>query len=418
MKVAGLKITVIDGDVSYPPNSGKRLRTLKLLLPLAGRHTITYLARSESPPESPANREAAAYFRDHGIEPILVNAPLPPKRDRLRFAANLARNLLSPLPYSVATHASRAMRDAARAHAARRPVDLWQLEWSGYGYCVEGASAPVVLQAHNVDALLWRRYGEAERNPVRRAFIADQERKFISFERRAFQAADRIVAVSEEDSRNARQMYGPLPIDVVDNGVDVAGLAGVTPEIGCARILFLGALDWRPNIDGIDFLLRDIWPAVRSARPGARLVVVGRNPPADLARRLAATEGTELHADVPDVKPFLASCATMAVPLRIGGGSRLKVLEAMAAGLPVVSTGIGAEGLGVENGVHFRRADTAPDFAAALVAALTSPDAQAQMARRARAWVSVRHDWSLLSARLEESWLRTVAARGDVKTPS
>lgn len=405
-----MKITVIDGDVSYPANSGKRLRTLNLLLPLARQHEITYLARSESA----ANHQAEMFFRDHGIEPILVEAPLPSKKAGSAFYAKLGRNLLSPLPYSVTSHVNSAMLDAARTHSARNPIDVWQLEWSGYGYCVENSGIPVVLQAHNIDALLWRRYGEAEQNPLRRAFIAEQERKFIRFERRAFQRASRIIAVSAADADAAQKLYGPLPIDVVDNGVDVAAMAAIAPDLGSRKVLFLGALDWRPNIDAIQILLKEIWPRVRLAEPGAGLNIVGRSPSRDLVRQIhqATAEGVELHADVPDVRPFLRACAVMAVPLRIGGGSRLKVLEAMAAGLPVVSTGIGAEGLALVPGRHFLQADEGATIAAELVTAIRSPDAMAEMARLARTAVSRRYDWTALAACLEQSWERSIETSG------
>ena len=261
---AAMHVTIIDGDVSFPMTSGKRLRTLNLLLPLARRHALTYIGRSEGPQQS---RIAAEFLADHGITPLLVDAPLQQKQGTA-FYANLARNLISPLPYSAASHIKPAMRAAAVAHAAEHPVDLWQLEWSGYGYCVEGLAAPVVLQAHNVDALVWQRLHETEANTARRHFLRHQARKMERFEGAAFHKADRVITVSEDDAALAARLYGELPLDIIDNGVDVEQFANLKPTPGSETILYLGALDWRPNSDAVELLIETIFPlVVRSAPP-------------------------------------------------------------------------------------------------------------------------------------------------------
>jgi glycosyltransferase involved in cell wall biosynthesis len=392
---------IIDGDVSYPATSGKRLRTLNLMLRLAGRHRITYLARGQG--DLAQNREATAFLRDHGIDARIVDDPLPPKKGAA-FCARLAANLLSPLPYSVASHRSEKFRAAVAELAARDRVDLFQLEWTGYLHTLPSPSAPAVVQAHNVDSLLWQRYHQAETRALARWYIAAQWRKFLRFERQAFRAARAVVAVSVEDAALAREWFGVEHIDVVDNGVDVAHFRSVRPQPASRTILYLGALDWRPNLDALDLLLDAIFPAVAALVPGARLVVVGRSPPDRLRRRVAAVPGAELHADVPDVRPYLGASAVMAVPLRIGGGSRLKILEALASGLPVVSTRVGAEGLAVRPGHDFTLADSPSEMTGALVRCLTRPEEAVAQAERGRQTVAGRYDWSSLADRLERVW--------------
>jgi polysaccharide biosynthesis protein PslH len=406
-----MHVTIIDSDVSYPMTSGKRLRTMNLILPLAKTHQLTYIGRSESTAQA---REGATFLADHGIAPVMVHAPLQQKQGaRLYF--NLAKNLASPLPYSVTSHVHAAMRAAAQRQSSAGEVDLWQVEWLGYNYCVAGLPGPVVIQAHNVESLIWKRYGETESNPARRMFVRQQWRKFERFEREAFLAADRVLAVSTADADLARNLYGPVALDVVDNGVDINGFSGLAPRPGSSQILFLGALDWRPNIDALDLLLGTIFPAVRANNPRARLAVVGRHPSPALRQRIEMTAGAELHADVPDVKPFLQSSAVMAVPLRIGGGSRLKILEALAAGLPVVSTGVGAEGLEIEDGIHYVKADTASAMSAALVAALADTAIHFKQAAAGRLAVAARYDWPMLAARLERSWEAAVRSHAAKK---
>jgi glycosyltransferase involved in cell wall biosynthesis len=395
-----MHVTIIDGDLCYPMTSGKRLRTLNLMLPLARQHRLTYIARGLGTVE---DQEAAVFLAGHGITPVIVADPLAPKSGAA-FYARLAANLTSPLPYSVASHVSPAMRAAVEHHWANAQVDLWQLEWMGYNYCINGLRRPVVVQAHNVDQLLWRRYFEAERNIVKRLYIADQTRKLSRFECRVFRAMTRIIVVSAADAEVARKLYGNLPLDVVDNGVDVAAFRHIHPLSDSRTILFLGALDWRPNADAIELLLNRIFPLVRTRAGDTKLAIVGRNPPAWLQERVVGEPGVELHADVPRVEPYLERSAVLAVPLRIGGGTRLKILEALAAGLPVVSSGVGAEGLMLTPGVDFTLADSPEAMAAALLRCLRDRAWARAQGEHGRATVAARYDWNMLSVRLERVW--------------
>lgn len=401
-----MKVVIVDGDVSYPATSGKRLRTLNLMLRVARRHQVTYVGRCAA--DSEEARAAPPFLREHGIEPVLVHDPVPRKAG-LAFYGRLAANLLSPLPYSVASHHSAAMRQAIREIAGRQPVDLWQAEWTPYLDLID-ADLPGrrLVIAHNVDTLIWQRYYENEHNLPKRVFLQRQWRKFERYEREAFRKADRVVAVSEEDARLVRDLFGQPAVDVVDNGIDRAYFEQAKGQRDPARILFLGALDWRPNLDGVGLLLDKIFPAVLAQEPSARLAIVGRNPPPGLAQRIEQAPGVELHANVADVRPFLAESGVMAVPLRIGGGSRLKILEALACGLPVVSTKVGAEGLHLTPGVDYAQAEE-DALAAALVRAIHAPaEAQAQ-AEHGRQIVLETYDWEVLSRKLEASWEKCLA---------
>ena len=400
---------IVDGDVSYPATSGKRLRTLNLMLRLAQRHRVIYIARSHGMPAEA--QQAEEFLRDHDIEPILVEDPLP-RKSGLGFYLRLAGNLFSPLPYSVATHTSVRMREAVAAHAALNSVDVWQFEWPSYMATLTDPAARKVLIAHNVDSLIWQRYYETEARPLRRWYIKQQWRKFERFERRAFAAATRVVAVSPDDAVLIREQFGQPNVDVVDNGIDREYFSAVKPEPDPNRILFLGALDWRPNLDAIGVMLERIFPAVRAQHPDARLWVVGRNPPAGMHEKITAVPGAELHADVADVRPYLARSGVMAVPLRIGGGSRLKILEALACGLPVVSTRVGAEGLSLRSGEELTVVEDAEGMVAGLLQCLREPGPAQAMARRGRAVVLERYDWDALALKLEAVWERCACDAG------
>ena len=402
-----MRVAVVDSDLPYPPTSGKRLRSLHLMLPLAKRHQLTYVCRGRA--GSPEAKTAVEFLRDHGVEPVLYEDVLP-RKSGPGFYARLAANLLSARPYSVGSMLGPGLRAAVAEHAVPGRADLAYFEWPGLAEALPpGTTLPRMVDAHNVETLIWQRYHETERSRLRRWYVKGQWRKFERFERRVFGAATRVVAVSDADADLMRAQFGVECVDVVENGIDRAAFENVEGERDANTIVFLGSFDWRPNLDAVELLLRDIFPRVRQRCPAARLRLVGRRAPEWLAERIRGCLGVELHADVPDVRPYLAESGVMVVPLRIGGGSRLKILEALACGLPVVSTAVGAEGLRLRAGEDYVAAEGTEGLAAALCAAIREPERVREMARRARGFVLDEYDWAAQAERLGVVWERAIA---------
>ncbi len=398
-----LRVGIIDEELPFPPNSGKRIRTLNLIERLAARHQITYVAhRNASVTET---LEAEKYLHSRNIRVVIVERTVPPRSGPL-FYFRLAANLMSPVPYSVQSHSSRQMQATIRQLDASGTVDLWQVEWTPYAANIRGVvRSPWLVVAHNIESQIWQRYSETERNPVRRWYIDRQCRKFQRFERAAFSEACHAVFVSDEDSRRARDQFGACRTSVVANGVDVDYFRPSSAERKPKSILFLGSLDWRPNQDAVQLLLHDVFPAVLAAQPDARLHIVGRNPAAWLVKAAATAPGVELHANVPDVRPYLWQCSVMAVPLRIGGGSRLKILEALACECPVASTYVGSEGLDLVPGEHFTEMRSDPSaMAAGLLQCIASPRRMAQTASEGRTRVLALYGWNGLADSLDQVW--------------
>ena len=403
-----LNVAVLDEELPFPLTSGKRIRTYNLLARLAARHRVTILCHKN--PDRAEALDADDAVRALGIETVVVDRAVPPKAGA-GFYARLAGNLLSPLPYSVATHASPALAEAVRAHAAENAVDVWHCEWTPYAQVLRDALAERLagarwsVMAHNVESLIWRRYTEAADNPVKRLYIREQLRKFERFERWAYSSATAAVAVSREDAALMRSDFGATRVHVVENGVDVDFFRPQRDvDRDPAQMLFMGSLDWRPNQDAAVQLLTEVLPRVRAKVPHATAVLVGRRPPDWLRAKVAATPGAELHADVPDVRPFLARCGFLVVPLRIGGGSRLKILEALAAGTPVVSTRVGAEGLELAPDRDLIVADTPAELVDATLAAIRRPEELADTAESGRERVLAHYSWDLLAERLDSVW--------------
>lgn len=399
-----LHVVVVDEELPYPANSGKRIRTLNLIGRLAARHQITYLAYRGA--DADETRAAAAHLDTLGVETVLVDRRLPSKAG-VGFYGRLLWNLCSPLPYSVQTHTSAALRRAIRQYAARHAVDLWHCEWTPYAESLRHTvREPWVVMAHNVESLIWQRYAETEPGRLRRWYIERQWHKFERFERRTFAEAAQTIAVSEQDAALARARFGATHVAVVENGVDTSYFQPQACPRDPRSVLFLGSLDWRPNLDAVQLLLDRVFPHVLRAEPQARLVIVGRRPPAWLVARVRGAPHIALHADVADVRPFLRQCGLMAVPLRIGGGSRLKILEALAAATPVVSTRVGAEGLALEPGRHFIETATVEEMAETLLRCMADPAPIQAMARQGHEAVCARYDWAILAQKLETLWLQ------------
>jgi len=215
---------------------------------------------------------------------------VPPKSGP-SFYARLAANCLSPLPYSVVSHDSVALRRALQQHAATHSVDLWHCEWTPYVQALRAVAGPRVVVAHNVESVIWQRYFETETNALRRWYIGRQWRKFRRFEQRALCDAERTIAVSDVDAERFRDEFGVARVRVVENGVDTQYFQPSPAPRDSARLLFLGTSTGDPISDGVQLLLDDIFPLVRRVIPEAKLDVVGRNPPDALRRHIAKTAG-------------------------------------------------------------------------------------------------------------------------------
>jgi glycosyltransferase involved in cell wall biosynthesis len=397
-------VLVIDEALPYPPDSGKRIRTWELLRRLATEFEITLVhpARGDDVPA------ASAAARSAGIRTVPVALP-EIRKSGPRFAWDLFRNLLGSRPYMAMAHASGAVRDAVASEAAARPPDVVHVEWTPLVVNVPEGLGPVCVSAHNVEADIWERTVAAQRTAARRWYAGVQAKKVARFERAALAGADAVVAVSEGDAARIRAFAAPPRVVVVRNGVDARAFEpdpAVPRE--AAEVLFVGSLDWRPNQDAVLWFLSDVWPRVRAARPAAAFRVVGRTPPRWFVEAVDAAPGARVEASVPDVRPFLARAAASVVPLRIGGGSRLKICEALAMETPVVSTTVGAEGLEIGDGAAI--ADGADAFAAAVLAAIDDPGAALARARRGRARVLASHDWDAIAPVLAAAWRETAAS--------
>jgi polysaccharide biosynthesis protein PslH len=224
----------------------------------------------------------------------------------------------------------------------------------------------------------------------------------LKYEKLVCQAVKRVVAVSDGDALAMRSLYGVPSIAAVPTGVNVdyfAPPADMLPPV--TDLVFLGSMDWRPNIDGIRWFVADVLPLIRRRRPKCSLAVVGRRPTREILRLAKADSRIHATGTVPDVRSYLWKSAVSIVPLRIGGGTRLKIYEAMAARIPVVSTTVGAEGLDVRHGENIALADSAEAFAERCLALLSDAEARRKQCQAAWEMVSACYSWEAVSRKFE-----------------
>ena len=381
------RVLAVTSELPWPLNSGGHIRTFHLMKAIAASTDLRVVCPVIGDQLAAVEALAAA-----GIE--VVPVPVSP-RTMFGEARKLLGAAVHREPYVMyRRHAWPAVRAAWLNEHRTRPADVWYCDHLD-GYLYASASLPrppVVLDLHNVYSLLARRTADEQTHPVKRAFLRQQAVLLDRKEHSAAKTAAALFAVSSREADHFRSLGGKH-VHTVPNGVDCGGLADL-PTGRVAQpptVLFLGTMSWGPNAAAAKFLI-EIFPQVRDRVPEARLIIVGRDPPTVL-RALGNAPGVAVAGGVPEVKPYLAKASILAVPLDAGGGTRLKILEAFAAGLPVVSTAVGAEGIEAREGDHFVRAERS-HFANAMVQLLTNPERGAKMAAAARVLARDVYDWS------------------------
>jgi glycosyltransferase involved in cell wall biosynthesis len=261
-------------------------------------------------------------------------------------------------------------------------------------------SAPAILFQHNVETVLWRRMARTEKAPWSKLSYSVEAWKMGSYETRTLQRFQHVIAVSDNDRKEMLELSPGCSVTVVPTGVDTE-LYRSSPSVSgnSPVVLFTGSMDWEPNIDAMEYFCQEIWPTVLAAFPDARFQIVGRNPHPRV-RRLASAS-VEVTGTVASITDYLRLATVVIVPLRIGGGTRLKIFEAMAMAKALVSTSIGAEGLDVTDGCDLMIADNAQSFGAAIVRLLQEPGLRRNYEQAAAA-LAGRYDWSQIAQRFAE----------------
>jgi glycosyltransferase involved in cell wall biosynthesis len=408
---AGRRILIVAPEAPSPPMGGFSLRVHHLAGELARRHQVTLLTYG-TPDDghdwSGLGRTLAAV---HSVPPppTLRLGPSGTRSTAARRAHQLA-SVCSRGSFHLGSLRSRAMQQTLDRLVDDPGFDLIQVESSQMMWVDLPGPTPVVLDEHNVEFALLERVAGVERSPLRRWYGRLEAGKARGEERRCWERVDGCVVTSAADEAIIQRERPGSVTGVVPNGVDTEHFrpaAGETPE--GSGMVFVGRMDYRPNVDAVEWFVRTVLPLVRAAEPTAVLTVVGGGGVPPALRRLSGP-GLVMTGLVDDVRPFVHRAAMVVVPLRAGGGTRLKLLEALAMAKPVVSTSVGAEGVDVIAGEHLLTADSPEPMADQILRVMAERGLGPRLGLAGRSLVLDRYSWSASARRLEEFHDRIAAS--------
>ncbi len=374
----------------WPLNTGGRLRSFHIIRELSATQDITVLT-THDPDQDPDElaRQLPGCRKVHSLPHV------PAKKNSLRFLVALMRSWMTSLPVDLFKSRIKALQLEVDERLASGQFDLVVADFlvAVPNVPLEGP-VPVLHFSHNVEYMIWRRLETTEQRWLHKRVLALEWRKMRRYELAACRRANLTVAVSEQDRDQLSEGLEASRIRAIATGVDLDYFqVGDRNKESAGEIVFSGSMDWFPNEDAMLYFMSDILPLVRAALPDATVTIVGRNPSEKL-RATAEQAAVRVTGTVPDVRPCVQSAAVYIVPLRIGGGTRLKIYEALAMGKAVVSTSIGAEGLPLEEGKHILRADDPADFARQILALLDNPERCRSLGDAGRALMEDRFSWA------------------------
>jgi glycosyltransferase involved in cell wall biosynthesis len=398
-----MKILWVNPNFLHPTTKGGQIRTLEIVKRLHQRHEIHYAGFAD-----PAQPEGPQRAGEYSTKAYSFRHSAAPKTS-LRFAGQVAGGLFSRLPLAVSRWVSPELRDFVSAQMATGTFDR--------AVCDFLAPAPhfadlrrVVLFQHNVETMIWRRHAETATSALRRAYFQMQAEKMFAYEKEVCRSAGAIIAVSGKDRDTMQELFGVDTVRDTPTGVDIDFFAPQESPRS-ADLVFVGSMDWMPNIDGVRWFVSEILPLLRRTHPDCDLAVAGRSPGPQIEALGKADPRIRITGTVPDIRPWLWGAQVSVVPLRVGGGTRLKIYESMAAGVPVVSTTVGAEGLEYTDGETLLIADTPEQFATACARLLTDRELARRIATNARALVASRFSWDRVVSDFEELLAAAPACR-------
>jgi glycosyltransferase involved in cell wall biosynthesis len=385
------KILALTSRLPYPPREGHQLRSWHVLRALAREHEVTLLSflRDDDALENTAPlREVVA---------CLETFQIPSERSCIALGLALMRGVLGRDPFVVHKYASEPFR--ARVSKLLTDVDIVHVDMLPLASLVGDTDKPIVLNAHNVEHELLERRIDIELRPLHRIFLRTQAPRLKTFEAATCRRAARILACSDNDAKQLASIAPATQITVVPNGVDTSAIQPATqPPQQTSELIFVGQMSWFPNRDGIEWFFADIFPRIQKKRPDAQFVLVGKNAGLHVPAAIAAN--VKLLGFVDDLVPPMQNAAVYVVPLRAGSGTRLKVLEAMAFGKAIVTTRIGSEGIDLQPDESAVFADSAEDFASAVVRVMSDSTFARRLGEKAREHAMAHYDWNAVTATL------------------
>ncbi|MDE0481984.1 MAG: glycosyltransferase family 4 protein [Candidatus Poribacteria bacterium] len=387
-----MKILFLSPTVPYPLTDGGRIRVFNLLKQIAKNNDVTLLALETQPTDA----ESITHIQNLGIKVHLVpnSSMLPRISFKTLFSAFFKRQ-----PITVARYNVPAYREKLRELLSAETFDLVHYEMFHIAQFYFETDLPRVLSQQNVDSAIWRRLQGETSNLFYKFAYWTQQIAFQHYERVISPQFDAVTCTSDIDAAVFQQHCAEEVVKVIPNGVDVTHYHPDFTSEAPAHLIYIGSMDWYPNEDAVSFFVQQVLPQIQNSVPDTKFSIVGGNPSARV-QKLGDREGVVVTGRVPEIKPYFAEATVFVVPLRIGSGTRLKILEAMAMGKAVVSTTVGAEGLALRDGEEIFIADEPKAFAEAVTQLLIDPSLRRKIGENGRARVEQDYDWRNIGKKL------------------
>ena len=383
-----MKILWVKAGGLVPPDTGGKIRSYNILRELARQHSVTFFSFYAAH-ENDLHPGLKDTFEQVVCVPLQLPAPKSPAE-----MVEYGTRLLSSQPYGITKYCRPEVRRRLYSLLQQQKFEVILCDFVfAAGVIPWGSSTPKVLFTHNVEAIIWRRHYEVASNLIWKAISRREWRKMEAAELRYLRLADRVLTVSETDRDAFAQVIDHEKLTVIPTGVDVSYFQPMQVEDRPNSLVFTGSMDWLPNEDAILYFAEAILPLIKRQCPDISLEVVGRSPSRKLRALAESEKSIRLTGWVEDIRPFLSCGAVCIVPLRIGGGTRLKIFEAMAMGKAVVSTSVGAEGLPVQSGENIMLADTPEAFSNAVMSLLNNSVQRKRLGASASNLVQEKYSW-------------------------
>ena len=394
-----MKILWVKAGGLVPPDTGGKIRSYNILRELARQHSVTFFSFYATH-DNDLHPDLKNIFDGVVCMPLSLPAP-----KSLAEMFDYGVRLLSPQPYNITKYCRPDVRRRLHALLQQETYDVILCDFmAAAGVIPWDHPTPKVLFTHNVEATIWRRHYEVATNLIWKAISWQEWRKMEAAERRYLRLADHVLTVSETDRDAFLPFVNPEKLTVIPTGVDVDYFQPMPVDETADSLVFTGSMDWLPNEDAIFYFVGSVLPLIQQQCPNVSLEVVGRSPSRKLQALAETEKSLRLTGWVEDIRPFVARGSVCIVPLRVGGGTRLKIFEAMAMSKAVASTSVGAEGLPVRTGENILLADTPRDFAEAVVNLLRDPKRRKQLGTAARTLVQEKYSWQ----KVTENFARTL----------
>jgi len=403
------KILFLQKRLLFPTDTGGKIRTLNILRHLAQWHDITYLCNI-----LPAEEPHLSKMEALGLTMVTIPWKEAP-RNSLGFYRDLALNLLSPFPFNVSKDYDPRLRQTAQSLLQNKPFDLVICDFVQMARnCLGFRKVAKLLFEHNAESQIFQRHAHSSEGILRRAYMGLQWKKMLRFEGKAGQDFDRVVAVSDQDRQFFEDNYGWSHVDVIETAVDTDYFRPQPIVEISGRCVFVGSMDWLPNEDGVRIFIREVWPQIRAQHPQATFQVVGRNPSTSILA-LDGKMGVTVTGSVSDVRPYIAEAQAVVIPLWVGGGTRLKIFEAMAMQKSIASTQLGVEGLKVTDGKNVVLADTAEELANQVSRLLGDPDYRSSLGKNGLDLVQSNYTTEVVAKQFNDICLKTMQSHEELQ---